>query len=131
MRSWRQKTTVLVVEDDWALRDLYKNILTVAGFAATAVEDGLDALRRIERELPNAIVLDLMLPRLSGRDLQREMASRAETRDIPIVVVTGTDATDLGKPDVACVLRKPVVPTELVFAVENALRRVRAPRSTT
>lgn len=90
-----RKATLLVVEDDHALRELYRATLLAFGYAVVAVEDGVDALRYVDGQIPSLIVLDLALPRLGGRDVQRELASRAETRDIPIVVVTGTDMRDL------------------------------------
>src|SRR5688572_22043982 len=100
------KTTVLVVEDDRELREMYRAVLMGAGHTVVAVEDGIDALRHIEQVPPNLIVLDLVLPRLSGYDVQRELASRAETRDIPIVVVTGTDTRTLNRTQFDCVLEK-------------------------
>jgi CheY-like chemotaxis protein len=88
----------------------------MAGYTVVAAEDGIDALRRIEDDRPQGIVLDLGLPRLGGRDVQQEIAARADTRDIPIVVVTGTDEA-LNPRDFPCVLRKPVQPDEVVEAV--------------
>jgi len=117
------RNTVLVVEDDPGLRDLYRAALTSAGYAVVAVEDGVDALRRIDDRVPSAVVLDLGLPRLNGRDVSRELKSRADTRDIPIVVVSGTDTRDLNPADFACVLRKPIHPEAIVTAVERSLRR--------
>ena len=88
-----------------------------------AVEDGMDALRRVERDAPHAMVLDMALPRLGGRDVQREMKSRPETSRIPIVVVSGTDISDLNESDFASVLRKPIHPEAVVFAVDKCFRR--------
>lgn len=113
----------MVVEDDPDLRGLLKAALSGAGYTVVAVEDGVDALRRVEREVPSAVVLDMALPRLDGRDVQRELSSRPHTRDIPIVVVSGTDISDLNPANFACVLRKPVRPETVVFAVEDSLRR--------
>ena len=76
---------------------------------------------------PHAVVLDLALPRLDGRDVSRELRARADTRDIPIVVVSGTDMRDLDLEDFACVLRKPIHPEALVYAVERCLRRGQRP----
>jgi len=113
---------ILLVEDDTALRGLYQAALRLGGFDVVAVGDGLAALRWIELERPAAIVLDLGLPRLSGRDLQREPHAHAETHDIPIVVVTGQELGDLNESDVACVLRKPASPESVVTTVRRSLR---------
>ena len=117
-----RRTSVLIVEDDAALRALYRISLKAAGYEVIAVEDGVDALRQVELMVPSAVVLDLELPRLSGRDVQRELASRADTAGVPVVVVTGTDARDLDEADFACILRKPIHPEVLVYVIENCLR---------
>lgn len=115
--------TILVVEDDRALRDFYAAALRSAGYRAATVEDGLDALRWIEQETPAAIVLDLSLIRLSGRDVQRELRARTETRRIPIVVVTGGDTHDLNISEIVCLLAKPVTDEALADAVRRCLGR--------
>ena len=117
-------STVLVVEDDPAVREFYATALRLAGYRVAAVEDGLDALRWIDQQRPAVIVLDLNLIRVSGRDVQRELRAHADTRHIPIVVVTGEDTSDLNAAELACVLRKPVTGYALVEAVMNCLRRI-------
>jgi DNA-binding response OmpR family regulator len=111
---------VLVVEDDPPLRELFRFALAAAGYAVFAVEDGIDALRYMETRTPAAIVLDLGLPRLHGRDVQREMAAHALTAQIPIVVVTG-EAGPINESDFACVLRKPTEPQDVVEAVRRCI----------
>ncbi len=122
MRSRKPSQHVLVVEDDPELRELYRSTLTSAGYPVVAVEDGLDALRRIfTGEIPRAVVLDMALPRLGGRGVHQELASHPATRHIPIVVVSGTDTRDLDPDDFACMLRKPIAPQELLEALESCL----------
>lgn len=116
---------MLIVEDDAALRALYRAALQLEGYAVVAVEDGVDALRHLEFDHPAAVVLDLDLPRLGGRDVQREIAAHVDTRRIPIVVVTGSDSSDLDPRDFACILRKPLDPQALITAVKRCLRKVR------
>lgn len=116
---------ILVVEDDAPLREHYRSALRAAGYAVVAVEDGVDALRRVERGRPEAVILDLVLPRLSGRDVQRELKSSPATQDIPIVVVSGTDTSDLNPEDFACVLNKPISADALILAVQNCVRTPR------
>lgn len=125
------KTPVLVVEDDPALREVYRSVLRTAGYSVVAVEDGADALRYIEQSRPSAVVLDLALPRVNGRDVNRELKSRPDTRQIPVVVVSGTDTSDLNPNDFASVLEKPIQPDRLVRAVDHSIRRARGRFETT
>jgi two-component system phosphate regulon response regulator PhoB len=114
---------VLIVEDDPQLREMYRMALRAAGYAVIAVEDGADALRQIDQAIPALVVLDLGLPRLAGRDVHRELKARTDTRDIPIVIVTGTDISETDAKDFACVLRKPCDADRLVAAVDQCVRR--------
>jgi DNA-binding response OmpR family regulator len=114
--------TILIVEDDPALRRLYRTMLTVEGFAVVTAEDGFDALRTIEAKRPDAIVLDLGLPYLGGRDVARELTANGGPHHIPIIVVTG-EAEEMSESDFACVLRKPVTSDQLIDAVWNCLRK--------
>jgi DNA-binding response OmpR family regulator len=109
-----------VVEDDADLRRLYRTALTLAGFMVQDVSIGLDALRRIDAEPPDLIVLDLLLPDISGVVIRQEIAAHAHTRNIPVVIVTGSNL-DLKDLEVPCVLRKPVSPEELVRTVQSCL----------
>lgn len=117
---------VLIVEDDPSLRSLYRALLQLEGYTVVAVEDGIDALRHIELNPPAALVLDLGLPRLGGRDVQREITGRMELRGIPIIVVTGEPTDDLDPNDYVCILRKPLEPQALISAVRNCLRNAPA-----
>ena len=126
MLQTHPKPTVLVVEDDRPFRIMLRNALQAAGFTVVAVEDGLSALQRIEAEPPQVVVLDLALPRLSGRDVYRELAARPETSQIPVVIVSGADdVDDLNPSEFAGVLRKPVQPEAVIEAVESGLRHMR------
>jgi CheY-like chemotaxis protein len=117
----RRAPTVLVVEDDSATRDLYRQALAAAGYKVAAVEDGLDALRRIETDTPDAVVLDLMLPRLGGTDVYQELRALPATRTTPVVVVTGSDVQAPEPSAFQLFLRKPVDAETLLSAIEGLL----------
>ena len=108
--------SILIVEDDHDLRRMFRLALTVAGYSVSESADGINALRFIELMKPDMIVLDLGLPLLSGLDVQKEIAAHAQTRNILVVVVTGS-ATRLDDSGVHCILRKPVSPDYLVHVV--------------
>ena len=100
---------------------MYRQALASRGFSVSAVEDGIDALRRIETDRPDVVVLDLLLPRLSGEDVYLEMRANSATRMIPVVIVTGNDVRQLETSEVRYFLRKPITPDALVGAVESAV----------
>ena len=121
----RSKCTILrllVVEDNTDLRRLFRTALAMAGYHVDEAADGLEALRMIENRAPDLVVLDLMLHCLDGVSVQQELAARAITSNIPIVIVTGSDI-DVEGANVACVLRKPVMPDRLVRTVKQCLVR--------
>ncbi len=111
---------MLVVEDDFALRRMYRTALALAGFEVIEADDGLSALHVLEQRKADIVVLDLMLPKLDGLTVQQEIAAQAQTRDIPIVIVTGS-SLPLDDVNVPCILRKPVPPDDLVVAVRRCL----------
>lgn len=113
--------TVLVVEDDTATREMYRQALAASGHHTIAVGDGLGALRYIEGTRPDVVVLDLMLPSVRGEDVYRELRAHPETCGIPIVIVTGSDVSDLEPNEFRFFLRKPVSPDTLTRVVEDAL----------
>ena len=115
-----QRKRILVVEDDADLRRMFRTILAMSGYDVEEAGDGVDALHLIDNQLPDLIVLDLVLRALDGVSVQQELASRAVTRQIPIVIVTGSSINTAAL-DVACVLHKPVMPDELVRTVKQCL----------
>src|SRR3954470_8541447 len=110
---------ILVVEDDAPLRAMYRTALRLAGFFVQEAANGLEALRALEADPPDLVVLDLGLPGVSGYAVRAELAAQVHTRHIPVVIVTGQEPGDLM--EVACLLRKPVVPDELVATVRRCL----------
>ena len=112
---------ILVVEDDADLRRMFRTAPSLSGFEVEEAGDGVDALRLIENRIPDLIVLDLVLRSLDGVSVRQELAAQAVTRHIPIVIVTGS-TIDTDSLEVACVLRKPVMPDELVRTVRHCIK---------
>jgi len=115
-----ERQTILVVEDDEDLRRLFRTALALSGYDVVEAGDGLEALQRIDQAPPDLVILDLLLPRLGGIAVQQEIAAQAVTRHIPIMIITGS-GFEPGNLKVACFLRKPIYPDQLVDAVRTCL----------
>ena len=115
-----KRETVLIVEDDAAVRRMYRAALAFAGYDVVEAHDGPAALLILEQRTADIVVLDLILPTLNGIAVQQEIAAHASTRHIPIVIVTGSDM-NLAGINVPCVLRKPISPEQLVTTVRTCL----------
>lgn len=120
---------VLVVEDEDALSTLLHYNLEKEGYRVSLAADGEEALTQINEQLPDLIVLDWMLPKVSGIEVCRRLRGRAETRNVPIVMLTArgeeTDrirGLDTGADDY---IVKPFSMVELTARIRAVLRRIR------
>lgn len=118
---------VLIVEDEDAISELLTYNLEKEGFLTAKCVDGDDALVMVDEEEPDLILLDWMLPNVSGLEICRQLHARAETRDIPVIMLTARGeeedrvrGLDLGADDY---VTKPFSMSELVARVKALLRR--------
>src|SRR4051812_9483535 len=79
---------LMIVEDDADIREALVDGLTMEGFVAKAASDGEVALEMIKDSAPDLILLDLMLPRMTGWEVMEEMLRRPPLQTIPIVIIT-------------------------------------------
>ncbi|GAB2644754.1 response regulator transcription factor [Nocardia goodfellowii] len=112
---------ILVVDDDRAVRESLRRSLTFNGYTVDLAVDGVDALEKANAQRPDALVLDVMMPRMDGLEVCRRLRSTGD--DLPILVLTARDSVservaglDAGADDY---LPKP-------FALEELLARLRA-----
>ena len=119
---------VLLADDDATVSDVVRRYLELAGMAVEVVGDGVSALSRALAEPPDLVVLDLMLPGLSGLEVCRRLR---ETSSVPIVMLTALGeesdrvlGLELGADDY---VTKPFSPRELTLRVRSVLRRSREP----
>ena len=123
-------TTVQIIEDEPLHADLLDRALRQAQFATTRAADGESGWRDAQRLLPSLILLDLMLPGMSGHEVFRLVRQTPSTSQIPIIMLTavGTESDriaglEMGADDYVV---KPFSPREVVSRVQAVLRRTRA-----
>jgi len=116
---------ILVVDDDRAVRESLRRSLSFNGYSVELAHDGVEALDKISHDRPDALVLDVMMPRLDGLEVCRHLRSTGD--DLPILVLTARDSVsdrvkglDLGADDY---LVKPYAFTELLARIRALLRR--------
>jgi two-component system phosphate regulon response regulator PhoB len=121
---------ILVVEDEVAIQELLRYSLEQSSFEVDVVDTAEAALGDIRNRLPALVLLDLMLPGMSGVTLAKRLRSEARTRELPIIMVTAradetdrVEGLDLGADDY---VSKPFSPKELIARIRAVLRR-RAP----
>jgi two-component system, OmpR family, phosphate regulon response regulator PhoB len=126
---------VLVVDDEPHIVALVAYHLAKAGYRVTTAINGSDALALANRERPALIVLDLMLPGISGFEVLKKLRGRDHTRDVAVLMLTARrdepdriEGLSLGADDY---LTKPFSPQELVLRVKAILRRTGSPASST
>jgi DNA-binding response OmpR family regulator len=123
---------ILLVEDEPSISEIVELYLKRAGFQVYALKDGHSAMQSLEHELPDLLVLDLMLPGIDGLSITRWLRDRSE---VPIIMLTARReesdriaGLELGADDYVV---KPFSPQELVSRVRAVLRRTRAPGNET
>jgi DNA-binding response OmpR family regulator len=120
----KSKALILIIDDEGKIRELIKSYLEINGYNALCAGTGLEGLRIFEKHAPSLILLDLMLPDISGEECCRRIR---EVSAVPIIMLTAKVDEEsiirglrMGADDYVC---KPFSPRQLVARVEAALRR--------
>ena len=84
---------ILVVEDEVSLQKAMVDVLKINGYEALGALDGESGLSRAQKEKPDLILLDIILPKMNGFDVLKTLKSDAATKDIPVIVLTNLEGT--------------------------------------
>jgi len=80
--------SILLVDDDLTLREMYSERLKAEGFSVEMARDGEEALRKATDLKPNLILLDVMMPKINGLDVLKRLKEQPDTGEIPVIVLT-------------------------------------------
>ena len=127
MAKAQPQKTILVADDDPDLRDILRSILEPKGFAVSEAADGSLALQSVRSQPPDLVILDYMMPGLTGPEVCEQLKQDTLLRHVPIIMLTGKSelhdkvhGIDAGADDY---LVKPFEPQELLARVQMVLRR--------
>ena len=125
---------ILVVDDNDDVRRIIAHMLRQHGFEVVTAADGMRALEAVAESRPDAVVLDIMMPEVSGLDALKHLREHAETAAIPVLLVTALDRdTDVIAGYQAggdYYITKPFTATQLLYAVDLVLNRGTGKRAT-
>jgi CheY-like chemotaxis protein len=114
---------VLLVDDDPHVRALLRLVFEADGYGVVTATDGADALEKAAQQAPDAIVLDLMMPVMTGWEFMQSWRSRADGGAVPIVAISaGLPRSELGDVEPEAFLGKPFDVDRLLVTVEGLVR---------
>lgn len=116
---------ILIAEDDFFIRDIYSKVFSLAGYAVTVAVDGIDALEKIKTQPFEIILLDIMMPRMTGIDVLKNVRTLTiPAKDTPIFIITNLgqqnvieEAFKLGMD--GYILKSQVSPQQIVDEINN------------
>jgi two-component system response regulator VicR len=119
---------IIYIEDDPDMIDLVSLILNRRGFTVLGADGGVKGLDLVLSELPDLVLLDLMMPDLDGWDVYQQMKAQAKTRNIPVIVITAkAQAIDrvlgLRIAKVDDYICKPFSPNELIASIDRIIEK--------
>jgi DNA-binding response OmpR family regulator len=124
---------ILCIEDEPEMVDLIRLILNRRGFVVKGATGGIEGLEMIRKELPDLVLLDLMMPDMDGWEVYQQMKADEKTRHIPVIVVTAK-AQSIDKvlglhiAKVDDYIAKPFSPKDLLSSIDKILERALSPK---
>jgi len=120
--------TIMIVDDELHMIELEKAILEAAGFKTITALNGEEALKTLEKKKPDLVILDMMMPGMSGREVCEKIRKNPKTRNLRVVFVTVAMFSEIGKEQlknmhVLDYINKPFDNDELVERIKKALAK--------
>ena len=123
----KEKIKILIVDDDSFLSGIYATKLDMEGFAVTTAKDGEEGLKAVEKELPDLILLDVLMPKLDGFETLKRLKQIEGAKDIPVIMLTNLGQKEdiekgLEQGAVDYLIKAHFVPAEAVAKIKKVLK---------
>jgi DNA-binding response OmpR family regulator len=122
------KKTILLVEDDAFVSDIYQTKLGQEGFFVLVAENGIEAMKRLEEKIPDIVLLDIVMPYMDGMEVLKKMKENSKWQNIPVILLTNLSDKDkveeglgLGASDY--LIKSHFTPAEVVSKVNTLLKK--------
>lgn len=125
--------SILLVDDDLTLREMYTERLKAEGFTVETAKDGEEALAKAKDLMPNIILLDIMMPKINGLDVLKKLKQNSDTKNIPVIVLTALiqdrekmESITRGADDY--IVKSETMPGDVIEKVKNLLDNPKIPK---
>jgi CheY-like chemotaxis protein len=118
--------TILIVDDEEDIRVSVGQLFEISGYQVITAQNGIDCLEKLERQIPDIVILDIMMPGLNGWDVAAKIKQNPQWRNIPIVFLTAKgDDMSVGMGSLAAVqyIVKPFDVIQLKTSIEQILNK--------
>jgi CheY-like chemotaxis protein len=117
---------ILLVDDDMTLHEMYAERLKGEGYVIVSAYDGEEAIDKAYKEIPDLILLDIMMPKINGIDVMKKLREDEKTDDIPIILLTAlvqeiNKIKDMMKPCDQYLIKSETMPAQVLEAIEKSL----------
>lgn len=121
---------ILIVDDDMTLRELYEERMKAENYVIISAVDGEEAIEKANKEKPDIILLDIMMPKINGIDAMKMLRAKEETANIPIIILTALvqeidKVKDMMKPYDSYLIKSEIMPKKVVEAVQESLAKAK------
>lgn len=113
-------TSVLIVDDETVTRHMLKMLLEFSGFVIDEARDGIEALEKVKQHIPDAVIMDVMMPRLDGITTCKRLRANPDTADLFIIILSGGNNHDRGlEAGASMYMEKPMNADSLIAALKS------------
>ncbi len=118
--------TVLLVEDDAFIREIYNKKIAMEGYQVELAENGMEAINKLKQHLPDLILLDIIMPVMDGREVLMKLKSTKEWKNIPVVMLTNLSEKEeieekLGQKVDDYIIKAHFTPSEVMTKIKRFL----------